>query len=116
MILVPRERIAEYSARGWWGRRRIHDVYAEALRAHPGTDALVDPPNRAEVVDGAPRRLTWRELDAEVLRFATLFLELGLAKDDIVCVQLPNCVELPAIYLACLKLGLIVTPVPVQYR
>ena len=116
MILVPKARIAEYSARGWWGRRRIHDVYAEALRAHPGTDALVDPPNRAEVVDGAPRRLTWRELDAEVLRFATLFLELGLAKDDIVCVQLPNCVELPAIYLACLKLGLIVTPVPVQYR
>ena len=36
--------------------------------------------------------------------------------DDIVCVQLPNCVELPAVYLACLRLGIVVTPVPVQYR
>ncbi len=116
MILAPRERIAEYTARGWWGTRRIQDWFHEALAARPGAEALVDAPNRADFIDGAPRRLTWRQLEAEVARFATLFLDSGLAKGDIVCLQLPNCVELPAAYLACLKLGLIATPVPVQYR
>ena len=33
-----------------------------------------------------------------------------------IVVQLPNCVEQFAVYLACARLGLIVSPVPVQYR
>ncbi|MEO8204406.1 MAG: class I adenylate-forming enzyme family protein [Betaproteobacteria bacterium] len=116
MILAPRDRIADYTARGWWGTKRIHDWFDEAVRTRPAAEALVDAPNRAEFIAGAPRRLTWQQLDAEVHRFAAHFLALGLASDDIVCIQLPNCVELPAVYLACAKLGLIATPVPVQYR
>lgn len=116
MILSSRERIAEYTGLGWWGTRRIQDWLQDAARARPDSEALVDAPNRIEFIDGAPRRLTWRDLDEEVLRYAGLLLDLGLAKGDIVCTQLPNCVELPALYLACLRLGLIVTPVPVQYR
>ncbi len=116
MILSSRERIADYTARGWWGTRRIQDWLADAVRDRPDADALVDAPNRAEFFSGSPRRLTWHQLDEEVLRYAGLLLDLGLAKGDIVCTQLPNCVELPALYLACLRLGLIVTPVPVQYR
>ena len=33
-----------------------------------------------------------------------------------VVVQLPNCVEQFIVYLACARLGIIVTPVPIQYR
>jgi len=116
VILAPAERIADYTARGWWGARRIHDWLDDAVRTHPEAQALIDAPNRVEFIDGAPRRLTWSQVAVEVRRFATRFLELGLCKDDIVCVQLPNCVELPVLYLACARLGLIVTPVPVQYR
>ena len=116
MILSSRERIAEYTGLGWWGTRRIQDWLQDAARTRPNSEALVDAPNRIEFIGGAPRRLTWRELDEEVLRYAGLLLDLGLSKGDIVCTQLPNCVELPALYLACLRLGLIVTPVPVQYR
>ena len=112
MILSPPERIADYTARGWWGTRRIQDWMDDAVRTRPDAEALVDAPNRADFIDGAPRRLTWRELEVEAVRYAGLLLDLGLAKGDVVCTQLPNCVELPAIYLACLKLGLIVTPVP----
>ena len=116
MILAPRERIADYTARGWWGTRRIHDWLDDAVQTRPEAEALVDAPNRSDFIDGAPKRLTWRQVESEAQRFAARFLDLGLAKDDIVCVQLPNCVELPILYLACAKLGLIVTPVPVQYR
>jgi acyl-CoA synthetase (AMP-forming)/AMP-acid ligase II len=116
LILAPAERIADYTSRGWWGTRRIHDWLDDAVRSRPGAEALVDAPNRAEFIDGSARRLTWVQLATEVHRFATRFLALGLGKDDIVCVQLPNCVELPILYLACARLGIIVTPVPVQYR
>jgi acyl-CoA synthetase (AMP-forming)/AMP-acid ligase II len=40
----------------------------------------------------------------------------GLRKDDVLVVQLPNCVDLHAIYLACAASGIIVSPVPMQYR
>ncbi len=116
MIMSPQRRIDEYTARGWWGTRRIHDWLSDALHAHPDAEALVDAPNRAEFIDGAPRRLSWRALSAEVDMYATALIELGFGGDDILCVQLPNCVELPALYLACAKLGVVVTPVPVQYR
>lgn len=96
--------------------RRVHDWLDDAVSARPEAEALVDAPNRAEFIDGEPRRLTWRQVDIEVQRLATRLLDLGLAKDDIVCVQLPNCVELPMLYLACARLGIIATPVPVQYR
>ena len=116
MIPVQRERIAEYTARGWWGTRRIQDWLADAVRTRPDALALVDAPNRAGFIDGPVRRLTWAGLDTEVLRYATLLLDLGLGKGDIVCTQLPNCVELAVLYLACLRLGIVVTPAPVQYR
>jgi acyl-CoA synthetase len=116
MILAPRERIEEYTSRGWWGTRRIHDHFADAASANPERIALCDPPNREAVVGGAPRRLSWRELECAVDDLSATFAAAGIGKDDVVLVQLPNCVELPIAYLACLRLGAIITPVPVQYR
>ena len=87
MILSPPERIAEYTGRGWWGTRRIQDWFDDAVESRAEDEALVDPPNRAEFIDGPPRRLTWRQLDDEVMRFAALLLELGARSGDIVCVQ-----------------------------
>jgi acyl-CoA synthetase (AMP-forming)/AMP-acid ligase II len=62
------------------------------------------------------RRLTWRALDKEVDRAMAVLHAHGIRKDDVVIVQLANTVELGAIYLACIKLGIIVSPAPVQYR
>ena len=37
-------------------------------------------------------------------------------RDDILITQLPNIAEYPALYLAALRLGIIVSPVPMQFR
>lgn len=116
MILASPERIAEYTARGWWGTRTLHAEFAEVAQRHPGREAVVDAPNRAQLTDGAPRRLRYAQLAAEVDRLAVRLWRLGLQRDDIVVVQLVNSVEQFAVYLACLRLGLIISPVPVQYR
>jgi acyl-CoA synthetase (AMP-forming)/AMP-acid ligase II len=116
MILVPAARIAELRAKGWWGSRTLADLFDGQVRRRPDAEACVDPVNRTDIDGGAVRRLSWRALDDEVNRLMAVLHARGIRKDDVVIVQLANTVELGAAYLACLKLGIVVSPAPVQYR
>ena len=116
MILVPAERIAEYKARGWWSEQRFDDLLLAHAARTPEAEALVDPPNLPEISGLAPQRLSWGEVAEAVRRRAALLHAEGLGKDDVVIVQLPNSVEQTLLYLACWRLGVIVSPVPAQYR
>ena len=116
MILVPQTRIADYTARGWWGTQTLWDLFVRSLQERPDAEAVVDAPNRAEFAHGAPRRLSWRALANEVDQLCLVLLEHHIGRDGIVVMMLPNCVEQFVLYLACLRLGVVVTPVPVQYR
>ena len=116
MILASADHIEHYTARGWWGQRTLDDLFRAAALAHPEREAVVDAPNRTAVTDGAARRLTWGQLAAEVARMAALLRSQGLGADDVLIVQLANSVEQYVIYLAALRLGVIVSPAPVQYR
>ncbi|MBL8380011.1 MAG: acyl--CoA ligase [Burkholderiales bacterium] len=116
MILVPQEKIDLYSERGWWGRRTLDDIFRANALAHPERLAVVDACNRADFTDGVPQRLTYARLADEVTRMAQVLVDHGVAKDDIVVVQLANGVEQYIAYLACARLGVVVSPVPVQFR
>jgi len=116
MILVPQNKIDEYTSSGWWGTQTLWDLFAKHLREQPDAEAVVDAPNRADFAHGAPRRLSWAALTVEVDGFCLLLLEHGIQRDAVLVLQLPNCVEQFVAYLACARLGIVVTPVPVQYR
>jgi acyl-CoA synthetase (AMP-forming)/AMP-acid ligase II len=116
VILADPAHIEQYTARGWWGRCTLDDLFRRGVQAHPQREAVVDAPNRESLTDGAPRRLSWAALGGEVARMAALLRSSGLKRDDVVVVQLVNSVEQYVVYLAALRLGLIVSPVPVQYR
>ncbi|MEO7938602.1 MAG: class I adenylate-forming enzyme family protein [Burkholderiaceae bacterium] len=116
MILAKPEQIELFTARGWWDSSTIDDLFCRWVDALGEQEAVVDPPNRESVCGGAPRRLSWNALAQEVGRMAGVLYGLGLRKDDAVLVQLPNCVEQYICYLACARLGIIVSPVPAQYR
>lgn len=116
MILAAADRIAEYTARGWWGHKTLHTEFFAVAGRHPEREAVVDPPNREVLTDGQPRRLTYAQLASEVDRMSVRLHRLGLRRDDIIIVQLVNSVEQYVVYLAGLRLGLIISPVPVQYR
>jgi acyl-CoA synthetase (AMP-forming)/AMP-acid ligase II len=66
-------------------------------------------PDHLAVVCGA-RRLTFRELEAEVNRFANALRALGLRKGDKLAIILPNCIELLFAYRAAALLGLVSVP------
>ena len=57
------------------------------------------------------KRLTWAEANHRIDQIADGFLQFGYQKDDCVAVQLPNCVELPLLRIACERAGLICLPV-----
>jgi acyl-CoA synthetase (AMP-forming)/AMP-acid ligase II len=116
MILAPSDQIEVYTAQGWWGTDTLDDLFRRNAKATPGRLAVADPPNRSDITGGKPRRLTYSELSHEVECFASMLLDRGLAKDDVILVQLANTVELVVTYLAAWRLGIVVSPVPVQWR
>ncbi|MDP3867552.1 class I adenylate-forming enzyme family protein [Phenylobacterium sp.] len=116
MILAPADRIADYRAKGWWGDVRMTDLFDAHVRIRGDAMALVDPPNTQAIVGRLPQSLTWTQLADAVERLMAVLTDYGVGKDDVVLVQLPNIAELTMAYLACFKLGVIVTPAPVQYR
>jgi acyl-CoA synthetase (AMP-forming)/AMP-acid ligase II len=108
--------LKEYRARGWWGEQRLFDLFDAHLIATPERLAVADPPNRDALVGGAPQRLTYAALGELADGYALRLLELGLRRDDILITQLPNIVEYVALYLAAMRLGIIISPVPMQFR
>ena len=116
MILVPKDKIDDCTARGWWGTQTLDGVFRGNVALHGSRTAVADAFNRTSFTDGAPRSLSYAQLDEEVMRLCGVLLADGFDKDDVVVLQMPNCVEQFVVYLACARLGIIVSPVPIQYR
>lgn len=116
MLIHPPERIQILRAQGVWGDTRLHDLLRRNALRVPDREALVDPPNLQEVSGTEPGRLTWAELSARVECLAGVLASLGWVKDDIVVVQMVNSHELLTLYLACWRLGVVVSPMVAQAR
>jgi malonyl-CoA/methylmalonyl-CoA synthetase len=62
------------------------------------------------------RTYTFGELDVRSNRLAHLLAARGLHTGDRLAIYLSNCVEWIDLYLACVKLGVVVVPVNILYR
>ena len=116
MILHSEELIREYTEKGYWGNTTLLDIFYENAKKHPDREAVVDPPNREELVGGKPERISYSKLLKAVNSVAAELQDVGVGKDSIVLVQLPNVWELAMLYLAIAKAGGIISPMPMQWR
>jgi malonyl-CoA/methylmalonyl-CoA synthetase len=66
--------------------------------------------------DGSAATLTFAELDARSNRMARLLAARGVQRGDRLGFFLPNRVEFIDLFLACVKLGVIVVPINILYR
>src|SRR5512132_2974154 len=85
------------------------------LGSLPARHARYRPHHTAVVVAARGKgeheiRLTWREFDAYVNRWANALAGLGVARGDRVATVLANSLELLATYWACAKLGAVAVP------
>jgi acyl-CoA synthetase (AMP-forming)/AMP-acid ligase II len=116
MGLHRADRVADYTARGWWSDETIDSLLTRQVAERPDALAVADAPNKPELVGSPPLRWTFRELDAEVNRIGAALRRHGVQPGDVVGVQLPNIAELVATFLAIVRIGAVVSPLPVQYR
>lgn len=116
MILVPDAQIQEYVSRGWWGTETLVDKLFAKAAADPDMEALIDPENKETLVGLPPSRLSYNRLVRAIDNLALKFIQLGLKRDDVIVVQLPNIVELPITIFAAARAGAIVSPIAVQWR
>lgn len=84
---------------------RIADLLAAGLAEKPDETALAS----------AQQRWSWRQFDAASARLAGNLLELGLKPGDRVASLMPNRTALLVHYLACIKAGLVSTPLNYRY-
>ncbi len=99
-------RAREYVSRGWWRDDTLPGWLARHARERPDAPALVH----------GERTVSWRALAARVDRLAGALHAAGVAKGEVVALQLPNTVEFVVAYLAILRLGAVASTIHMPYR
>jgi 2,3-dihydroxybenzoate-AMP ligase len=93
----PADFAERYVRAGIWRRETIPQAIVAAARERPDSIAVAD----------STRFLTYSELLAESDALASLLSHNGIARNDRVVIQLPNCVEFATLTIACLEIGAI---------
>ncbi|MFK8019552.1 MAG: class I adenylate-forming enzyme family protein [Pseudomonadales bacterium] len=115
MITSDEARIASLTSLGAWGELTLHELLAARVEERGDALAVVDQANCQDWFGRKAVQLSFKELDQASDSMAAAFLNVGLVRDDCLIVQLPNVAELFVCYHAASKIGLIVSPIPVQY-
>lgn len=116
MVPVSQEKIKEYTEKGYWGEQTLTEILYKTAAINPDREALVDPYNRAGLIGGDPKRLTYAELVKGIDRIAMAFENAGIGKNDVILVQLPNVVETVLTYFAAARIGAIFSPLSMMAR
>ncbi|MBK6864810.1 MAG: acyl--CoA ligase [Ideonella sp.] len=100
------QQVGEYLRRGWWRDDTLSGWIARHAKERPEAPALIQ----------GSVTISWRELAdrsaclAEGLRLA------GVARGEVVAVQLPNVTEFVLAYLAICRLGAVMSAIHMAYR
>jgi cyclohexanecarboxylate-CoA ligase len=110
-VLLPPRR-AESIARGYWHDRTINDYLDACVAASPEKIALT----AVRVESGEVRRFTYRQLATLADRMAIGLSRLGVGRNDVVAMQLPNWWQFSLLYLACSRIGAVLNPLMPIFR
>jgi cyclohexanecarboxylate-CoA ligase len=100
------ERASEYVERGWWR----DDTLAKWLARH--ATATPDAP----AIRHGETTISWQQLARKVDTLAGALAALGIARGEVVSVQLPNEPEFLIAYLAITSLGAVMSTIHMPYR
>lgn len=95
-----------FRAHGWWREQTFLDDLARHAERRPGHPAIIGHDGQRQT-----RTLTYGDLAAVVTRLAAGLTGLGVGRGDVVVLYLPNVWQLAPLYLACLRIGAVASPV-----
>ena len=110
--ILSTTRIANLTAQGLWQNRLICDCLDAAARDNPAATAIVEHRSATNAIT----RITYGELQKASLRIAAALIGLGVQRNDVVAVQLPNWWQFAAIHIACVRIGAITNPLMPIFR
>lgn len=110
-VLLPPRRAGSI-AKGHWHDRTIDRELDACVAECPDKLALT----AVRVESGEVRRFTWRELGALADRIAVGLARLGIGRNDVVAMQLPNWWQFSLLYLACTRIGAVLNPLMPIFR
>ncbi|HEY6401279.1 MAG TPA: AMP-binding protein [Blastocatellia bacterium] len=90
---------------------QLTDIFDLSLKGRALAEAL-----EFDCAGGSVATLTFGDLDARSDRVARLITSRGLGRGDRLCFFMPNRVEFIDLFLACVKIGVIIVPVNALYR
>ncbi len=96
----------DYVKHGWWADDTLHGWISRHVKERPDATALVQ----------GERVLTYRGLADQVARLAEGLRQAGIARGEVVAVQLPNTVEFVIAYLAICRLDAVLCTLHMPYR
>lgn len=95
-----------YRDAGFWQGETFHDILARRTDLHPEREALCD----------GRRRITYRELANRIDAVAAVLQTHGIARGDVVTVQLPNRIDFACAFFAVERLGAVAVQVSTDFR
>lgn len=95
------ETINEYVKKNLWQPETTSVIFDKNAREHPNEIAVAD----------SKSSVTWLEAKRWIDRIAAGFIEAGIQRDEMLAIQLPNCVELYLLRAATEKAGILCLPV-----
>jgi cyclohexanecarboxylate-CoA ligase len=106
LVRPSADRADAFRAGGHWRSQTILDDLARAVQADPDKPAII-----SYTGGSLDRTISYRELGALVDRFGAALIELGVQRQDVVAIHLPNWWMLTPLYLACARIGAVPAPV-----
>jgi cyclohexanecarboxylate-CoA ligase len=110
-ILTPPRRAAMIE-RGLWFDRTINDDLDACVASCPDRLALT----AVSLESGSITHFTYRQMAAMTDRIAVGLTRLGIGRNDVVSMQLPNWWQFTLTYLACSRIGAVLNPLMHIFR
>lgn len=100
------QQVSEYLRRGWWRDDTLSGWVLRHARERPEAPALIH----------GSVTISWRQLADQAARLAEGLRLAGVARGEVVAVQLPNVAEFVLAYLAICRLGAVMSAIHMAYR
>lgn len=106
-LKVNEENKKLYYEKGYWTNQTLNDVWNDQVRKY--TDCEY-------VCDDLGARYTYGEVDDKASRLASWLVDHNIVNGDVVSIQLAPWAEYCILYVACLKVGAVIHPLPVTFN
>ncbi|MGI6590670.1 MAG: medium-chain fatty-acid--CoA ligase [Eggerthellaceae bacterium] len=106
-LKIDEGRKKEYYDKGYWDSDTLNDVWNKAVAEHGDCEY---------VSDDRGQRFTYAEVDDKASRLAAWFKEQGVESGDVISWQVPIWADFAYVYVAALKVGAVMHPLPRNFN